>query len=324
MLLAIGLFGCSPPSGRDAGREFLARPQQVTLSLELAPGTKTRYRVITAAVTGAARRETAPQEDASTAPLPTVSESTDVVFTQEILGPAPGDANVVVAFVTIDQVRYVRTCPGESDLAFDSEKPADQNSPFARLIGQRYTIEIHPLGHVLGAFNLRPARLAVRGGTRAHGAALDLVSPPAIFSRHGSFTLPGSDVGSLAVGDRWRGVKQFTLEAPGTSLTGLGTHRFEKIYRLERLEERPEGAVAVAAFAGSPLPRRTADGRLAEVPFLSCSYVGGVEFNLDAGRVEGYVEHLDVRMPLPGGGSSPQGRIATATRLLRVRRLDLD
>jgi len=88
------------------------------------------------------------------------------------------------------------------------------------------------------------------------------------------------------------------------------------------------GPLVVENFAGSPRPRRTPDGRLAEVPFLSCSYVGGGEFNLDAGRVEDYLEHLEVRMPLPGTGSPPaevpEGRIVIATRFCRVQRLDLD
>ena len=338
MFLAIGLFGCSPLPRQGAGpeppvvpaepNEASAQSEKITLSLEFEPGTKTRYRVTTEAVTAMEGPETAVQDNASTAPFPKVSESSEVVFTQEILGPVPEEANTVVALVTIDQVRYVRTSPVQPGLAFDSQEPADQNSPFAKLIGQTYTIEISPLGYVPGVFNLLSARLAVRGPTPAHAAALELVSPPAIFRRHGSFSLPGPDVGSLAVGGQWRGVQQVTLKAPGRDMDRLGTHRFDKIYRLQSVEQRPVGAVAVVVFAGSPRPRRSPDGRLAEVPFLSCSYVGGGEFNLDAGRVEDYLEHLEVRMPLPGTGSppaeGPEGRIVIATRFCRVQRLDLD
>jgi hypothetical protein len=230
--------------------------------------------------------------------------------------------------ITINQVRYVRRTSGQPDLAFDSQEPADQNSPFAKLIGQTYTIEINPLGYVPGVFNLRPVRLVVRGPTPAHAAALDQVSPPAIFLRHGFFSLPGPDVGSLAVGDRWRGVQQYTLRAPGTDMDRLGTHRFEKIYRLESIKQQPVGTVAEVVFEGSPIPRKTQDGRPVDVPFLSCSYAGGGEFNLDAGRVEGYLEHLEVRMPLPGTGSppaeGPEGCIVIATRSCWVQRLDLN
>lgn len=123
-------------------------------------------------------------------------------------------------------------------------------------------------------------------------------------------------------------MQQVTLKAPGTDMDRLGTHRFEKIYQLEGLEQRPGGAVAVVAFMGSPMPRRTTDGRLAEVPFLSCSYVGAGEFNLDMGRVESYMEHLEVRMPLPKSGSppaeAPEDYIVTAARYCWVQRLDLD
>lgn len=338
MILGIVLFGCSPPPGQSTDpeppaipaepNEAAAQSDKITFSLEFESGTKTRYRVITEAVTAMESQEIAVKDNTSTAHYPKVSESSEVVFTQEILGPVPENPNTVIALVTIEQVRYVRTSPGQPDLSFDSQESVDQNNPFAKLIGQTYTIEISPLGYVPGVFNLRPARLAVRGSTSAHAAALDLLSPPAIFSRHGSFSLPGPDVGSLAVGGRWRGVQQFTLKASGTNMERLGTHRFEKIYQLESVEQRSVGAVAVVVFVGSPRPRRTPDGRLAEVPFLSCSYIGGSEFNLDAGRVEGYLEQLEVRMPLPGTGSppteGPEGHVVIAKRFCRVQRLDLD
>ena len=338
MILAIGPFGCSPLSRHDASRELPLVPgeqneansqsKKITPSLDFEAGSKTRYQVTTETVTTIEGPKTAIQGNTSSAPFPKVSESSEVVFTQEILGPLPEDANMVVALITIDQVRYMRTFTGQPDLAFDSQESADQNSPFAKLIGQTYTIEINPLGYVPGVFNLRPVRLAVRGPTPAHAAALDLVSPPAIFSRHGYFSLPGPDVGALAVGDRWRGVQQFTLRAPGTNMDRLGTHRFEKIYRLHSVQQRPEGAVAEVVFEGSPIPRKTPDGRPADIPFLSCSYLGGGEFNLDAGRVEGYMERLEVRMPLPAAGSSPaegpESRIVIATRNCWVQRLDPD
>ena len=338
IILAMMLFGCSPLPRQGAGpeppvvpaepNEAAAQSEKITLSLEFEPGTKTRYRVTTEAVTTMEGPETAVRDNASTAPFPKVSESSEVVFTQEVLGTVPEDTNAVVALVTIEQARYVRTSTGQPILAFDSQEPADQNNPFAKLIGQTYTIEINPLGYVSGVFNLRPARLAVRGPTAAHAAALDLVSPPAIFRRHGSFSLPGPDVGFLAIGGRWRGVQQITLKAPGTDMDRLGIHRFEMNYRLQSVEQRPVGTVAMVVFTGSPIPRITPDGRLAKVPFLSCSYVGGGEFNLDAGRVEDYFEHLEVRMPLPGTGSppaeGPEGRIVIATRFCRVQRLDLD
>jgi hypothetical protein len=217
---------------------------------------------------------------------------------------------------------------GLPDLAFDSRQPADQNSPFVKLIGQSYTIEIDPFGYVSGIFNLRPSRLAVRGPTPAHAAALDLVSPSTIFLRHGYFSLPGPDAGSLTAGGRWRGVQQFTLRAPGTNMNRLGTHRFEKNYRLESVKQQPEGNIAVVVFEGSPISRRTADSLSVEVPFLSCSYAGGGEFNLDAGRIENYLEHLEMRIPLPGTGSmpaeNPEGSVVIAIRNSWVQRLDLD
>jgi hypothetical protein len=269
--------------------------------------------------------ETAIHGNASIAILPKVSELSEVVFTQEILGTLPEDANIVVALITINQVKYIRTFPGQPDLVFTNKEPADQNSPFAKLIGQTYTIEINPLGYVPGVFNLRPARLAVRGPTPAHAAALDLVSPPVIFPRHGFFSLPGPDVGSLAVGDQWRGVQQYTLMAPGTSMDRLGTYRFEKIYRLQSVKQQPVGTIAEVVFEGAPIPKMTQDNQPADIPFLSCSYAGGGEFNLNAGRVEGYMEQLEVRMPLPETGSPPaEGRIVVATRSCWVQRLDLD
>jgi hypothetical protein len=336
VFLGIGLFGCSSPPRQGTGPELLAasaepnetaaKPEKITFALEFEPGTKTRYRVSTRAVTVVEAPETADRPNTLAAPLPKVSESSEVVFTQEILGSLPDDANAVVALVTIEQAKYARTSPGQPRLAFDSHESADQSSPFAKLIGQAYTIEINSLGYAPAVFDLDRARAAVEGSTPAHAAALDLVSPPAIFQRHGYLSLPGPDVGSLAIHGRWRGAQQFTLEAPG--IDRLGTHRFFKIYRLESVEQRPVGTVAQVAFAGSPMPRRTKAGHPAQVPFLSWSYEGGGEFNLDAGRVEAYLEHLQVRMQLPRTGSprvqDVDGRIVTATRYCWVQRLDLD
>ena len=122
-------------------------------------------------------------------------------------------------------------------------------------------------------------------------------------------------------------MQQYTLKIPGTNI-GLGTHRFDKIYHLESVEQRSVGAVAVSVFTGSYIPRRNPDGRLVEDPFLSCSYSGGGEFNLDAGRVESYLENLEVRMPLTRMESSPiegsEGRVIIATRYCSVQRLDLN
>ncbi len=330
MVVAIVLLGCSPSSRQGAGPEppgAPVEPKEIALSLEFTPGTKTRYRVTTEAVTTTEIAETAIRDDPSAAPIAKVFEASEVVFTQEILGPVPEDPKTVVALITIDRVKYSSKSPERADLVFDSGEPADQSSPFARLIGQTYTIEIHPLGYVPGVFNLQTARLAVRGPGPANAAALELASPPAIFQRHAFFSLPGPDAGLLSVGGRWRGVQQITFKLPNTDTNRLGTHRFEKIYLLESVEQRPVGAVAVVTFTGSPIPRRTADGRLAEVPFLSCSYSGAVEFNLDAGRVEDCFEHLEVRMPLPETGlplaESPEGSIVIAARSHRVQRLDM-
>jgi hypothetical protein len=264
----------------------------------------------------------------STDTFPKVSESSEVVFTQEILGPVPEDPNTAMALVTIEQVSYNRTSPGQPDLIFDSQESADQNSPFVKLVGQTYTIEISPEGYVPGIFNLRPARVAVRGPSMAHTVALELVDPSTIFLRHGFFNLPGPDIGSLSIGDRWRGVQQFNLKVPGTNMGPLGTYRFDKIYQLESVERRQMGAMAVVVFVGSPRSKRTTDGRLVGAPFLSCSYVGGGEFNLDAGRIESYLEQLEVRMPMPETGSptveNPEDQIVIITRFCQVKRLDLD
>ncbi len=336
IILVIGLFGCSPLPRQEAShklRSFSAEPneatvlsEKITLSLNFKAGTKNRYQVKTETVMAMENPETVISSKALADTFLEVSETSEVVFTQEILGPLPEDVNTAVALITINQVKYIRTSPGQVDLAFDSKEPSDQNSPFARLIGQTYTIEIDPLGYVPGVFNLRPARLAVRGPAPAHTSALEMVSPPAIFTRHGFFSLPGPDVGSLAVGDKWRGMQQYTLRAPGLNMDRLGTHRFEKIYWLQGIKQQPVGAVAEVVFKGSPIPRKPQDGQPGDVPFLSCSYEGGGEFNLDAGRIEDYLEHLEVRMPLPEIELPPdgEGSIIIATRSCWVQRLDLD
>lgn len=335
MILATGPFGCSPPPRQDMGNEPLAvsvgpnevdiQAKKIILSLNFEAGTKIRYQVTTEAVMAIEKSEIAIQSNASTTISPKVSETSEVIFTQEILGTLPEDANTVIALITIEKVKYVRTSSGQPDLVFDSKEPADQNNPFAKLIGQTYTIEIDPLGYVTGIFNLRQVRLAVRGSTAAHAAALDQVSPSGIFPRHGYFSLPGPDVGSLAIGDQWRGLQQYTLRTPGTNMDPLGTYRFEKIYRLQSVKHQPMDTTAEIVFEASPIPKRTQNSQSVDIPFLSCSYAGGCEFNLDVGRIENYLEHLEVRMPSPENKllSSKEGNIIIATRSCWVQRLDL-
>jgi hypothetical protein len=336
IILVIGLLGCSslPRQGADPQSQAVpAEPdeaatmsEKITLSLNFEAGIKIRYQVTTEAVTAIGNSQAVIHGNASITTLPKASELSEVVFTQEILGPLPEDANTAIALITINQVKYIRTSPSQSDLIFDSKESPTQNSPFSKLIGQTYTIEINPLGYVPGVFNLRPARLAVRGPTPAHAAALELVSPTTIFPRHGFFSLPGPDVGSLTVGDRWRGVQQYTLSIPGTDMDPLGTHRFEKIYQLQSVKQQPVGTIAEIVFEGSPIPRKAQDDQPVDIPFLSCSYSGGGEFNLDTGRIEGYLEHLEVRMPLPQTESpiTDEGGIIIATRSCWVQRLDPD
>jgi hypothetical protein len=334
LLSIVALLGCSSAPEPQAGPDTpeidpkpnkIADPREtVTFSLALRPGTKTRYSVSTEAMTAVGPRDYGAGEDASAGAPPKVFEACEVVFTQEVLGPVPDDVNAVVALVTIEEVRYSRTSAGQPDLAFDSGGSVDQESPFAGLIGKAYTIEINRLGYVTGVFNLRPVRTAVRGSTPAHQAALKLVSPPAIFARHGYFTVPGPDVGPVAQGGRWRGVRQFTLDAPGIDFGALRIHRFEKLYRLERVERRTAGAFAIVRFTASPMPRRTAAGRI-EVPYLSWSYTGRAGFDLEAGWVRAYREHLEVQIPLASPAVSaratPDGPSLIATRTLNVRRL---
>jgi len=91
MILGIVLFGCSSPPGQGTDPEPPAIPaepneaafqsEKITFSLEFEPGTKTRYRVITEAVTAMESQETAVKDSTSTAPYPKVSESSEVVFT---------------------------------------------------------------------------------------------------------------------------------------------------------------------------------------------------------------------------------------------------
>jgi hypothetical protein len=334
--LTVGLFGCSSSPEQDtypAALKVAAEPiqtvdpsEKITFSLAITPGIKSRYQAITETVWTIEAPETATQDSGSTASLPTVSESSIVNFTQEILGPAPGDPRAAAALVTIDQATYTRKLPGQADLTYDSRETTNPDNPFANLIGKTYTIEISPLGYVSGVFNLSEAQQAVRGSTPAHDAALDLLSPALIFARHGAFSLPGADIGSVIIGDRWRGVQQFTLKAPVAGVEGLGTHRFDKIYRLERVVKRPDGTVAIVAFEGALRPGRRQKSPRPEIPILSYSYAGGGQFNVDARRVEAYVDYLEVRLALSGNSMLPtkgtQGDTVRVTRHFQTQRLD--
>jgi len=327
MVLTSGLFGCSAPPKQDTTptplkvaaepNQTVDLPEKITFSLALTPGTKSRYQAIT---------ETTWTLEGPVPP--TASESSELVFSQEILAPNTEDPHAAVALVTIEQATYARKLPGQADLSCNSRDMTHPDNPFAQLIGKTYAIEISPLGYASGVFNLSAARQAVRGSTPAHDAALDLLSPARIFARHGSFSLPGADLGPVAPGGRWRGAQQFTLKAPLPGRERLGTRRFDKIYRLERAARRTDGTVAVVTFAGTLRPSRREGASQSDDPILSYAYTGGGEFNVGAGRVEAYADFLEARLSLAQNSLPPttgaHGSVVLMKRHFQMQRLDQD
>jgi hypothetical protein len=84
-----------------------------------------------------------------------------------------GDA---VVRITIQALKYFNRVHNKVGLDFDSTRPADQENPLAKLIGQNYQIKLSRRGDVLGIVEATQARSAVPASSPAFAMMQRLLS----------------------------------------------------------------------------------------------------------------------------------------------------
>ena len=172
-------------SRRQQPQSVQSKPDEsqppVDLTLRFSPGAAATYKVVveqgkSVAWQGAASTRPAGFEDGRT------DNRSEMTFGQEVVSVDPvGDA---VVKITIQALKYFNRVHNKVGLDFDSTRPADQENPLAKLIGQSYQIKLSRRGDVPGIVEATRARSAVPASSPAFAMVQRLLSEDGIRERH--------------------------------------------------------------------------------------------------------------------------------------------
>ena len=239
----------------------------------------------------------------------------DMTFEQKI-DKIQSDGSTL-ATVTVKEIAYVAKVKNTVKFDFDSTRQGDKDNPFAKVIGQSYTIKISSDG-VAEVVDAKDARNAVTADYEGE-VAKDIFSDDRIKKRHSILALPGiAQRTTVKTGSSWsRVVAPKDLLAPKS---------FEKTYTLESIEGPKGNRVATilmnATESAEPVPdaekQSTGMGILAKMFNSTETYTGKMVLELDTGKILQYNEEL-VAIYLateePKGGSGDKGPDTLMMRL---------
>ena len=299
-------------------------PGAVTLALKFAAQDSANYRLITERN----RRvdfEGALSGDAAFKGGET-GDKVEMTFGQQI--QSVDDKGNAVAKITITALKYLAKEKDVLRLDFDSLRAEDRNSPFARLIGHSYTIEITPSGEVIRVIDAEQARAAVGSGTPASERALVLLESDAIKERHTVAALPPADKSSLRTKDDWSKIKTFDFGL-------LGAKAYERIYLLKEVKKVRGRNIAVVEMNAIPTTDVAEQMQGEQLPNAFAKmfdsrdiYTGRLRLDLTAGKVDSYFEKMlsewVVVDPLAKGpvDQEPATLRMMATQLYSLERID--
>jgi len=261
----------------------------------------------------------------------------EMTFTQDI--KSIDDKGNAAAKITIKGLKYLAKVKDNIVLDFDSSTGKDTSSPFSKLIGQSYTIELTSSGQVSKVIDASDAQAAVSGGSSASKAAATLLSGDAIKELHMIPALPTADKDKFHIGDSWSSIEDFSFDL-------MGAKSYEKIYTLEKIED-PFLASFMRILRKDPKDHRIAVARMNAVPsaekakelykeqaasFFSQmsdnieTYTGELKLDLTDGKIVEYHEKLQIEWivldPNPKGDKQPDAIRMTAVRLYSIEKID--
>ena len=319
--------GCAP-LGEEVAKPKVELEKQIpeaaaeevaTVALKFSPQDSTTYRVI-------AESERRIKWEGSLPEEPTFRggrnhDRLEITFAQEI--QSVDDKGNAIAKITVKELKYSSIVKDNPAFEFDSSKPKDPNHPLAELIGQSYTIKIAPTGEVTEVVDVKEAETAARKGSVPPVIALRLLNSETIKERHGTLVLPAADKNQLHIGDSWSSTKTFSFGM-------MGSESCEKIYTLNKIEDRDNRQVALIEMKAIPASETTKE-QAAE--FLKSfdntkTYTGELELDLTAGKVKKYLEKLQSEWisAFPSAeqetGQEPAVLTMSATRLYSLEKID--
>ncbi len=286
--------------------------KQTSLTLKFAPEDTTTYRVSTEMI-----KDFRFEQPSLTPPKLKEEQSgttADVTFQQKI-DKVQSDGSAL-ATVTIKEIAYIVKDKDTLKFDFDSTRQADKDKPFAKVIGQSYTIKISPAG-VVEVVDAKDARSAVTAGYEGK-VAKALFSDKGIKKRHSILALPDIARSTLKTGKSWSRV----VGSPPGLLTPKS---FEKTYTLESIEG-PKGNQVVtvlmnAVESGGPTPvveKPSGMGICAKMFDATETYTGKMVLELGTGKVLQFNEKLVatyLAVEEPQGGSGDKGPDTLTMRL---------
>ncbi len=265
--------------------------KRANLTLKFAPEDTTTYRVSTEMI-----KDFRFEQPSLTPPKLQEEQSgttVDVTFQQridKIEESEESDPNALVT-VTIKKIAYIVKDKNTVKFDFDSTRQADKGKPFAKVVGQSYTIRISPAG-VVEVVDAKDARSAVTAGYEGR-VAKALFSDDRIKKRHSILALPDIARSTLKRGESW---SRIVASPPGL----LTAKSFEKTYTLESIEGPKDNQVVTvlmnAAESAEPAPdtgkQPAGMGIFANMFDATETYTGKMVLELGTGKILQFNEKL--------------------------------
>lgn len=299
--------------------------EAVHLALKFEPNDVSTYKVIMEA-----QKSVLWEGPASTKPSAfkggLTSNRSEMTFTQQI--KSVDEAGNAVALITIKELKYIAKVRDSVSMDFDSSREKDKSDPMNGLIGQTYSIKITPAGSVVEVMGTVEALAAVTGSSPSAKAARSLLAGEAVKQCHSVPALPAQEKSRVAKGANWSAMKTFDFGM-------LGGKSYERVYKLEAVEDSDKGKVAVAQMNAVPssenaaeLQKEQSTGFLSKLFDNTEEYTGRLELDLAAGKVRRYNEHLKSQWLAVDPESAqkpnapPEALRMTAVRLYEIERID--
>lgn len=244
----------------------------------------------------------------------------EITFIQDI--GAITDEGEGVAQIIIKNLKYLSIIRNNTIIDFDSSRDKDQNSPLAKLVGQRYLLRITPDSQIPEVAGLYEPHAAVLGNTFANKIATKLVDLDAIEERHIVPALPPIKKSRLHTGDTWSKVKTFSFGL-------MGTKSYERIYTLKEIKDTAGRRTAIvdmnAIPASQPLDQpQKQSSDFSKMFDNSGTYTGHLTFDLTAGKVEKYTEKLNTEWITINPAAKPEGNEPDVLKMNAVRSYSIE
>ena len=334
-LLLVG--GCAQPQKTPADTvpvpvavepnvpEPVEQSEAVELTLRFKPDQIGTYRATTAAAKslkweGDTSSKPADFADGST------GHHTEITFKQQV--QRVDDEGNALLKITIEALKHQTRRLDVVDFDFDSTRSADQDSPFAKLIGLGYSIEMSPKGEVLAVTDLEPALAALAGSRPEQQIVRGMLDEAVIKARHEVDALKALTTNSVTPGQNWSDVQSLNFGS-------LGIREFERIFTLDSVETDGDDRVAMVTMSVIPSSALAQQLHLQQQtnPFSQMfdstdHFEGQLELDLTTGQLLLTTEEFDVQWiavdPAANQVSlaNPAALRMGATQLHRLERID--